>query len=86
MYERVNERVSVVAIFRDTTPIFEPVKFKWKGRERIVQKVGYVYKYKEGQALVHVVSVTDGESFYELLFDSQKLTWTIGRMAVNDSS
>lgn len=83
MYERINERVMVYAVFRDTDPLVTPVVIKWRGRKKIITKVGYIYKYKEGETLFHAVAVTDGTSFYELVFDSHKLSWEIGRYQAN---
>lgn len=81
MYERINERVAVYAIFRNTNPSVHPYAIKWRGRQRLITQIGYVYKYTEGKTLIHVVAVTDGTNFYELILDSHKLTWTIGRIA-----
>lgn len=85
MYERINERISVVAVFGDTYQDVRPSKLKWKGREFIVKKVGYVHKYKEGKAILHVFSATDGVNFFELVFNAEELSWLIGRVADNET-
>lgn len=86
MYERINERVSVVAIFGDTYRDVRPSKIRWKGRDYIITEVGYVYKYKEGKTLFHVFTGTDGVSFFELVFNTDELSWLISRVADNETN
>lgn len=86
MYERINERISVVAIFGDTYQAVRPFKVKWRQREFIITKVGYVHKYKEGKTLFHVFSATDGVNFFELIFNVTELSWLIGRVADNEAN
>ena len=85
MYERINERISVVAVFGDTYKDVRPFKIKWHGREHLITKVGYVHKYKEGKTLFHAFSATDGVNFFELLFNSDELSWLIGRVSDNEA-
>lgn len=84
-YERIDERISVVAVFGDTYKSVQPFRIKWNGREYRITKVGYVHKYKEGKTLFHAFSVTDGLNFFELLFNTDELSWLIGRVANGES-
>ncbi|MDN5275866.1 MAG: hypothetical protein JWN33_515 [Candidatus Saccharibacteria bacterium] len=86
MYERINQRVSVVAIFGDTYKDVRPFRIKWNGREHTITKIGYVHKLKEGKALLHVFSATDGVNFFELIFNTDDLSWVIGRIADGEAN
>lgn len=80
MYERINERVGVIAVFAATDPLIRPYFIKWRNRWITVKKIGYLYQFKEGDTIFYVVSVTDNSKFYELHFNTHRLTWEIGRM------
>lgn len=86
MYEQINQRIAVVAIFGDTYQDVRPFKIKWNGREYLIKKVGYVHKYKEGRTLFHAFSATDGMNFFELLFNTEELSWLLGRVANGEST
>lgn len=86
MYERINQRISVVALFGDTYQDVRPFKIKWNGRVYVISQIGYVHKYKEGKTLFHVFSATDGVNFFELLFNTDELSWLIGRVADNEAT
>ncbi len=86
MYEHINERISVVAIFGNTYNDVRPFKIKWHEREYLITKVSYVHKYKEGKTLYHAFSATDGVNYFELLFDPQELSWLIGRVSNNEAN
>ena len=86
MYEDINERISVVAIFGDTYQSVQPFRIKWKGKEYLIEKIGYQHKYKEGQSIIHVFSATDGVNFFELKFNAGELSWLLGRVANNEAN
>jgi hypothetical protein len=86
MYENVNERISVIAIFGTTYKDVRPFKIRWHNRDVLITKVGYHHKYKEGNSTIHVFSATDGANFFELKYDSANLSWLLGRVADNEAS
>lgn len=81
MYEKINERVAVVAVFGDTYQDVRPFKIRWNGRDYVIKQVGYVHKYKEGKAVLHAFSATDGVNFFELVFNAEELSWLLGKVS-----
>lgn len=79
MYEVINEKVDVVALFGRGFNDVRPFKLRWGGREFKITQVGYVHKVREGQKLIHVFSCSDGVNFFELRFDAHDLKWVLGR-------
>lgn len=80
MYETINEKVDVVAIFGKGFQDVQPFKLRWNRREYVIAKVGYKHKVKEGKKIIHVFSCSDGSTFFELRFDAEDLAWMIGRV------
>lgn len=76
----LNEQVEVVAIFRPSRTMCEPVKFRRaNGREVAVTEIGLRHPTMKGKRMVHVFDVTDGGADYRLEFDSERLTWWLTR-------
>ena len=86
MYENINEPVSVVAIFGTGPKKVQPWKFKWHDKEYLITHVDYRYKYKQGESLVYVFSVTDGTAYFELHYDSRDVKWLLGRVSDNEAN
>lgn len=86
MYEHVNERIKVVAVFGNGYKDVRPFKAQWGEKEIIVRKIGYVHKLQEGRAVRHVFSISDGVNFYEFIFDAADLSWLIGRVSDNEAN
>jgi hypothetical protein len=80
MYETINEKVDVIAIFGQGFQDAKPFKIRWHGQDHIITKVGYKHKMREGQKIIHIFSCTDGATFFELRFDAEDLKWLIGRV------
>jgi len=70
----------VAAVFGDSFADVRPFKIRWNGREYAITKVGYVSRIQEGKTIYHAFSVTDGTGFFELLFNSDELSWLVGRI------
>lgn len=85
MYERLNQRIAVAVLFGAAHKDVRPYKIKWNGREYVIQKIGYVHKYQEGRTVYHVFSATDGVNFFELVFNTDDLSWLLGRVGDNES-
>lgn len=78
MYEEINERVSVVAIFKNGQAV--PHSFRWRGRKYLVEKVNLVHEEKRGKEILFCFSVSSGGNSYELIFDNLHLTWTLEKI------
>ncbi len=85
MYETINERVAVIARFpKDTYKDLSPFRLEWHGREYVIKELGYHHKYKQGRATIHVFSATDGVHFFELKFNTEDLTWLLGKLGSSE--
>ncbi len=72
----INEAIKVMAVFDGNV---RPVKFKWKGRVYPVKEITHSWRSRDGgRAFVHF-SVSDGQSLYELVYDTAELKWMLGR-------
>lgn len=72
----IGETISVIASFGLPYKI-RPVKFKWTGRLFAVKEITYFWMTKEGQSTIYHFSVSDGETLYELSFDTTSLLWRL---------
>lgn len=73
---RHGETISVIASFGLPYKV-RPVRFRWAGRLHEVREITYIWTTKEGQAKVHHFSVSDGDTLYELSFDTTSLLWRL---------
>ena len=86
MYEVIDEKIDVVAIFGKGFHDVTPFKIRWNKREHVITKVGYKHKRREGRKIIHIFSCTDGSTFFELRFDANDLQWILGRVWDNEAS
>lgn len=77
----VGEKIRVIAAFGMPYKI-KPVRFGWSGRLFEVRNVTYSWKAKEGDNDIYHFSVTDGDSLYELTFDTGSLVWKLENIEV----
>ncbi len=77
----VGENISVIASFSQACRI-KPLRFRWSGRLFEVKEITYLWKVREGQAEIYHFSVTDGNSLYELTFDTGSLLWRLEKLEV----
>ncbi len=75
MFE-IGEQVSVIAAFGGS-PRLRPLKFKWSGRQVNIREVTYEWTTLEGKSRLLHFSVTDGNTLYELSFDSNSVIWRL---------
>ncbi len=80
MYEIINDKVGVIAVFSQELKQTRPLKLRWQGREYLITEIGYYHKTKQKGDTIHVFSCTDGTSFFELCLNGDQLIWTLRRM------
>lgn len=80
MYEKIDEKIEVAAVFGKGLHRVTPFKIRWSGREYTIKKVNYVHKVKEGRKIIHVFSCNDDTNFFEIRFDAADLQWILGRV------
>lgn len=76
MYEKVGDKIKVLAVFEGGAVI--PKIFKWKDRTYKIKNVNLAYQEREGRSINYYYSVDclDGGVF-KLCYNDEKLTWTI---------
>lgn len=72
----IGENIIVIASFGLPYKI-KPVRFKWSGRLREVKDITYTWTTREGQSSIYHFSVTDGNTLYELSFNTTSLLWRL---------
>lgn len=79
MTEKINEKVSVIALFKHTPLKNEviPYKLKWQQREYKIAKVGFRHAIREGRNVFHIFTVSSDNLDFRLRFDTQNLNWTL---------
>ena len=77
MAEAINEPVSVTLWSNHATRKVLPYSLYWHGRKYTVTTVGFHHTYRDGRTLMHMFSVSDGNTFFKLSLDSETLTWKL---------
>lgn len=77
MAEIIDERVSVGLMSNHLKGSVMPVALYWRGRRYQLTKLGLHHMTREGRALLHIFSVTDGTMFFKLALDSESLQWKL---------
>jgi len=73
----MTEKVEVVATFGRTPKDVMPRRRRWQGRQYDIRQLGMHHMVREGRAVHHVFSVTDGTTFFRLDLDAETLLWTL---------
>jgi hypothetical protein len=73
----VDEPVSVLLWSNHNTHVNVPYSLTWRGRTYKITKVGLHHTTREGRTLLHLFSVTDGNTYFKLQFDTDQLTWRL---------
>jgi ribosomal protein S19 len=75
-----NEEISVITIHDHQKKQNKPLKIKWRNRTYKISKIGYHYKVHVGKTLHHIFSVTDGNNFFKLNYNTDSLSWKLEEM------
>ena len=81
MTEHIDERVSVSLLSNHLKGTVGPAVVYWRGRRYTITKVGLRHTLHDGRALCHVFSVTDGDTFFKLQFNTESLHWKLLEIA-----
>ncbi|MBI4597192.1 MAG: hypothetical protein HY737_02165 [Candidatus Omnitrophica bacterium] len=82
--EELGELVEVEARFG--TRGMRPVALVWQGRRRMIRQVTCVWSERDGVLLHRCFAVTDGQTLYELRFDTRALRWQLMKIASEGAS
>ncbi|MBI1952376.1 hypothetical protein HYS42_01475 [Candidatus Saccharibacteria bacterium] len=76
----VNRDVNIVAYyFRQGAKRLRcfPKKMEWAGKSIVFTEMGLHHPTRQGQRMIHVFDMTDGNADYRLEFDAELLTWKL---------
>lgn len=77
---QINKDVSIVAYyFRSNARRLRcfPKRMEYDGKRIDFTETGLVHPTKQGQRMIHVFDMTDGNADYRLEFDAQALSWKL---------
>lgn len=77
MSETIEESVSVDLLSNHLTGQAYPWMIHWRGVRYHITKVGFHHTIRDGRTLLHVFSVTDGTTFFNLRFNTDTLGWKL---------
>jgi len=72
----IGKTISVLVAFGPSYRL-RPLKFRWSGRLVDVKEITYRWITKEGQSHIYHFSITDGDTLYELSFNTNSLLWRL---------
>jgi hypothetical protein len=72
----VGERVFVIAAFGRSIKL-KPLRFTWSNRQINIKDVTYEWITSEGSSKLLHFSVTDGNTLYELSFNTNSILWRL---------
>lgn len=75
MLVSLDEKISVVSFYDSQTEVSIPKNIYWRGREYVIEKIGLHHRFWKGRILIHVFSVTSGDSYLRLRFETDSLRW-----------
>ena len=75
----IGEPISVIASFGLPYRI-RPVRFRWSGKLFEIRDITYSWQTREGQNRTYHFSVSDGQTLYELSFDTSSLVWKMEKV------
>ncbi|MBM4144668.1 MAG: hypothetical protein FJ240_00110 [Nitrospira sp.] len=77
----IGETISVIASFGLPYKI-KPLRFRWSGKLFEVRDITYSWQTKEGLSKIYHFSISDGNTLYELSFDTFSLLWRLEKAEV----
>ena len=84
MSNPIDESVSVDLTYDQMTKISRPTTMRWHERIYRITDIGLHHRIWEGRVRIHIFSVSDGSSYFRLLFNTETLSWRL--MEVSDAN
>lgn len=72
----IGERIFVIAAFGKSIRL-KPLRFTWSNRKVNIKDVTYEWTTSEGTSKLLHFSVTDGNTLYELSFNTNSILWRL---------
>ena len=76
MMTALDEPITVGAIFGGGRKL-KPVWFVRNGREHRIRSEAALWTTREGRAVIHHFSVSDGSDLYEICYNTEAMTWRL---------
>lgn len=77
MSQAIDESVSVDLLSNHTSGKVYPWVIHWRANRYLVTKVGFHHTLRDGRILHHIFSVTDGNTYLKLQFNTETLMWRL---------
>lgn len=77
MVMEIDESIKVGAVF--SCGEVNPIWFSWNERQIRIRETSFVWKTREGSAVIVHFSVTDGQGLFEILYNKETMKWRIAR-------
>ncbi len=77
MAETIDESVSVDLLSNHQRGRAYPWVIHWRGNRYMMTKIGLHHTLREGRILFHLFSVTDGNTYFKLQFNTETLSWRL---------
>ena len=74
--ETIREQILVIAAFWGNSRL-KPLRFRWLDRQIQVKDVTYEWTTEKGNCRLLHFSVTDGNTLYELSFNTDSINWIL---------
>jgi hypothetical protein len=74
-YSVVNEKINVLAVFKNGT-IF-PYIFSWQNKKRKIEKVNLRYQERNGSFINYYFAIESNGFIGKLKYDSNSMIWTL---------
>jgi hypothetical protein len=84
MIQEINEPIAVLTRFSGGQ--LDPLRFKWNNRVFDIERITGKWEEHDGQYKLHYFSViTKEEDFYELIYNTRTMGWTLSRTDLEGS-
>jgi len=77
MIQQLNDQVSVILEYDNSTRTVKTKQVKWAGRKYPITKTGLHHTQRQGRTLYHIFSVTSGNLFLRLSLNTDNLHWIL---------
>jgi len=81
MYQKIDEKIKVLAVFKNGT-VF-PHIFEWGNKKRIIDRVNLSYQEREGESINYYFSVEVGGLVAKIKYNDKSMIWEISEIWVS---
>ena len=78
--EKIDESIEVGVVFGKNK--VKPKWFVWNGRKIEIKEISYVWKAREGEAVIQCFAVTNGATSFEISLNQKTMCWRLEKTNV----